>query len=99
MLMAKTALGRWVGVDDWEAQREDAALRILYGYRVVGGARAEVGAAAFANALGLDPAEAVELGDRLVAQGRAFRGMGAHAYRLSPAGLAEVQSLIGGAGA
>jgi hypothetical protein len=24
--------------------------------------------------------------------------MGAHAYRLSPAGLAEVQSLIGGAG-
>ena len=89
MLVATTALGRVVGIENWKAIQGDQILRALFN---LGRANAGMGLAALSSLTGLSPNDTLKLCEELVRAGYIFDDGINGVYRLTSSGLDRVYS-------
>jgi DNA-binding IclR family transcriptional regulator len=94
MLMTQTALGRWVGLEDWETVQTDRILRTLFNISVMGGGPVKL--ETLARATGLTGSETFGLCQAQVNQGLVFDAYGD--YVLTNHGRSVVQNLLAAQG-
>lgn len=89
----QTVLGRRVRQGDWRAHEEDTVLRMLWGYWRLRDGAYDVDVSVFANALNVEPKEALQVCNRLLAQQRIVPGREKGRFRISATGKKEVDAL------
>ena len=88
-MVATTALGRVVGIENWKAIQGDQILRALFN---VGRANVGMNLAALSSLTGLSPNDTLNLCKQLVQDGHVFDDGINSVYRLTPSGLDRVYS-------
>ena len=89
MVVATTALGRVVGIENWKAIQGDQILRALFN---VGRANAGMSLVDLSSLTGLSPSDTLKLCEDLVRDGYVFDDGINNVYRLTPNGLDRVYS-------
>lgn len=89
----QTVLGRRVRQGDWRAHEEDTVLRMLWGYWRLRDGSYDMDVSFFANALNVEPKEALKVCNRLIAQQRIVPGREKGSFRISERGKNEVDAL------
>lgn len=88
-MVATTALGRVVGIENWKAIQGDQILRALFN---VGRANAGMSLASLSSLTGLSPNDTLKLCEELARDGHIFDDGINGVYRLTSSGLDRVYS-------